>query len=137
MRRTILTLSTIVLVPAFVAAQDTTGQQGQQGTTSAATQQDSTHSDSTAKTASAKRHHKRHSKATRSKGTATSHGGVTGSDSAKANQTKSGVTNAKTGKSTLGRNIKKTRPDQGQAVTSKGDTLRHGGDTTGTTRPPQ
>lgn len=45
-------------------------------------------------------------------------------------QTQSGVTNAKTGHSTLGPNIKKTSPTQGQAVTSKGDTLRKGGDTT-------
>jgi hypothetical protein len=39
------------------------------------------------------------------------------------NQTQSGVTNAKTGKSTLGPGVKKTDPTQGQAVTSKGDTL--------------
>jgi hypothetical protein len=52
------------------------------------------------------------------------------SDSAKANQTKSGVTNTKTGKSTLGPGVNKTRPDQGQPVTSKGDTIRSGGDST-------
>ena len=40
-----------------------------------------------------------------------------------ANQTQSGVTNAKTGKSTLGPGVKKTDPTQGQPVTSKGDTL--------------
>jgi hypothetical protein len=40
-----------------------------------------------------------------------------------ANQTQSGVTNAKTGKSTLGPGVKKTEPTQGQPVTSKGDTL--------------
>jgi hypothetical protein len=45
-----------------------------------------------------------------------------GAASAK-NQTQSGVTNAKTGKSTLGPGVKKTDPTQGQAVTSKGDTL--------------
>ena len=39
------------------------------------------------------------------------------------NQTQSGVTNAKTGTSTLGPGIKKAEPTQGQAVTSKGDTL--------------
>jgi hypothetical protein len=50
------------------------------------------------------------------------------SDSAKANQTKSGVTNTKTGKSTLGPGVTKTRPDQGQPVTSKGDTLSPGAD---------
>ena len=39
------------------------------------------------------------------------------------NQTQSGVTNAKTGKSTLGPGVKKAEPTQGQPVTSKGDTL--------------
>jgi hypothetical protein len=50
------------------------------------------------------------------------------SDSAKGNQTKSGVTNTKTGKSTLGKGVTTTRPDQGQPVTSKGDTIRSGND---------
>jgi hypothetical protein len=45
------------------------------------------------------------------------------SDSAKGTQTKSGVTNTKTGKSTTGSGVTKTRPDQGQPVTSKGDTI--------------
>ena len=45
------------------------------------------------------------------------------SDSAKSNQTKSGVTDTKTGESTLGKGVTKTRPDQGQPVTSKGDTV--------------
>jgi hypothetical protein len=49
------------------------------------------------------------------------------SDSAKANQTKSGVTDS-SGKSTLGPNATKTRPDQGQPVTSKGDTINKGVD---------
>jgi hypothetical protein len=52
-------------------------------------------------------------------------------DSAKGNQTKSGVTNTKTGKSTLGKGVTKTRPDQGQPVTSKGDTVGSGPDSTG------
>lgn len=51
------------------------------------------------------------------------------SDSAR--QSQSGVTNTKTGKSTLGPKIKKTKPTQGQPVTSKGDTLQQGGDTVG------
>jgi hypothetical protein len=51
------------------------------------------------------------------------------SDSAKGNQTKSGVTNTKTGKSTLGKGVTRTRPDQGQPVTSKGDTVGAGADT--------
>jgi hypothetical protein len=41
----------------------------------------------------------------------------------KANQTKSGVTDTKTGASTLGKGVTTTRPDQGQPVTSKGDTI--------------
>jgi hypothetical protein len=45
-------------------------------------------------------------------------------DSAKGNQSKSGVTDTKTGKSTLGPGATKTRPDQGQPVTSKGDTIK-------------
>lgn len=42
---------------------------------------------------------------------------------ANSNQTKSGVTDTRTGKSTLGPGVTKTRPDQGQPVTAKGDTL--------------
>jgi hypothetical protein len=42
---------------------------------------------------------------------------------ANSNQTKSGVTDTRTGKSTLGKGVTKTRPDQGQPVTAKGDTL--------------
>lgn len=57
----------------------------------------------------------------------TAHNGPT-PDSAKANQTKSGVTNTKTGKSTLGPGATRTRPDQGQPVTSKGDTINRGVD---------
>jgi hypothetical protein len=56
------------------------------------------------------------------------------SDSAKANQTKSGVTDTKTGKSTLGPGATKTRPDQGQPVTSKGDTINTGVDSSTTPR---
>jgi hypothetical protein len=44
-------------------------------------------------------------------------------DSAGGNQTESGVTD-KSGKSTLGGGVTKTRPDQDQPVTSKGDTIR-------------
>ncbi|MFL5473652.1 MAG: hypothetical protein ACJ8AM_14965, partial [Gemmatimonadales bacterium] len=56
---------------------------------------------------------------------------TSGTDSAKANQTKSGVTNTKTGKSTLGKGVTKTRPDQGQPVTSKGDTVSSSPDSAG------
>ena len=48
-------------------------------------------------------------------------------DSVKPNQSKSGVTDTKTGKSTIP-DVTKTRPDQGQPVTSKGDTLNPGVD---------
>src|SRR3954453_15298981 len=60
--------------------------------------------------------------------------GTSASDSAKANQTKSGVTNTKTGESTLGPGATRTRPDQGQPVTSKGDTVNTGVDSTNTQR---
>jgi hypothetical protein len=49
---------------------------------------------------------------------------------ARGNQTKSGVTNTETGKSTLGKGVTTTRPDQSQPVTSKGDTVRKGNDST-------
>jgi hypothetical protein len=58
----------------------------------------------------------------------TSAAGRSSSTGAKSNQTKSGVTDTRTGKSTLGKGVTRTRPDQGQPVTSKGDTLRSGGD---------
>ena len=48
------------------------------------------------------------------------------SDSAH-NQTESGVTDS-SGQSTLGTGVEKTRPDQGQPVTSKGDTINPGVD---------
>ena len=43
-------------------------------------------------------------------------------DVADSNQTESGVTDS-SGQSTLGKGVEQTRPDQGQPVTSKGDTL--------------
>ena len=61
-----------------------------------------------------------------SPGTSADTGAATGTgarDSAKANQTKSGVTNTETGKSTLGPGATQTRPDQNQPVTSKGDVV--------------
>jgi hypothetical protein len=67
-----------------------------------------------------------------SSGAAATGTGTSGtSDSAKGNQTKSGVTNTKTGKSTLGKGVTRTRPDQGQPVTSKGDTVSAGADSSG------
>jgi hypothetical protein len=44
------------------------------------------------------------------------------SDSARGNQTESGVTDS-SGQSTLGPRVEETRPDQGEPVTSKGDTI--------------
>jgi hypothetical protein len=54
-------------------------------------------------------------------------------DSATANQTESGVTDS-SGRSTLGPGAEKTRPDQGQPVTSKGDTVNGGVDSSTTAR---
>src|SRR5690349_2876689 len=45
-------------------------------------------------------------------------------------QTQSGVTDS-SGQSTLGKGVEKTRPDQGQPVTSKGDTINAGVDSAG------
>ena len=49
------------------------------------------------------------------------------SDSANARQDQSGVTDS-SGESTLGKDVTRTRPDQGQPVTSKGDTINAGVD---------
>lgn len=54
-------------------------------------------------------------------------------DSAATNQTESGMTDS-SGQSTLGSEAEKTRPDQGQPVTSKGDTLNPGIDSSTTAR---
>jgi hypothetical protein len=54
-------------------------------------------------------------------------------DSATANQTESGVTDS-SGRSTLGPGAERTRPDQGQPVTSKGDTVNAGVDSSTTAR---
>jgi hypothetical protein len=58
----------------------------------------------------------------------------TASADSTSNQTKSGVTDTKTGKSTLGKGVTKTSPDQGQPVTAKGDTLSGGDSTSSTNR---
>ena len=55
------------------------------------------------------------------------------SDSAQVNQTESGMTDS-TGQSTLGPEAEKTRPDQGQPVTSKGDTVNSSVDSSTTAR---
>jgi hypothetical protein len=54
-------------------------------------------------------------------------------DSLKPNQSKSGVTDTKTGESTIP-DVTKTRPDQGEPVTSKGDTINNAVDSS-TTNP--
>ena len=56
-------------------------------------------------------------------------GAGAGQASNERNQTESGVTDS-SGHSTLGENAAKTRPDQGQPVTSKGDTINAGVDST-------
>ena len=50
-----------------------------------------------------------------------------------ANQTESGVTDS-SGTSTLGKEVEQARPDQGQPVTSKGDTINQGVDSASTGR---
>ena len=55
------------------------------------------------------------------------------SDSTNANQTESGMTDS-SGQSTLGPEAEKTRPDQGQPVTSKGDTVNPSVDSSTTGR---
>lgn len=54
-------------------------------------------------------------------------------DSRNANQTESGMTDS-SGQSTLGPDAEKTRPDQGQPVTSKGDTVNPSIDSSTTPR---
>ena len=53
-------------------------------------------------------------------------GEATGGDS--ANQDQSGVTNTESGESELGGDVTQTTPDQGEPVTSKGDTVGVGGE---------
>jgi hypothetical protein len=54
-----------------------------------------------------------------------------------ANQTESGVTDAQSGESELGGDVTKTTPDQGEPVTSKGDTVgTSGADATSDTAQP-
>jgi hypothetical protein len=55
------------------------------------------------------------------------------SASTDANQTESGMTDS-TGQSTLGPGAEKTRPDQGQPVTSKGDRVNPSIDSSTTPR---
>ena len=59
---------------------------------------------------------------------------MTAADTATGNQTKSGVTDS-SGTSTLGPGATRTRPDQGQPVTSKGDTLNPGVDSSTANQP--
>jgi hypothetical protein len=80
------------------------------------------------------------STAKKGRGACSHHGGVaararaSASAGANSNQTKSGVTDTKTGKSTLGKGVTKTSPDQGQPVTAKGDTLSRGDSTSASPR---
>jgi hypothetical protein len=55
---------------------------------------------------------------------------ITAKVDSSSNQTESGVTDS-TGESTLGKGVEQTRPDQGQPVTSKGDTLNQAVDSAG------
>ena len=56
------------------------------------------------------------------------------SDSANSRQDQSGVTDS-SGQSTLGKDVTKTRPDQGQPVTAKGDTINAGVDSAAAQQP--
>jgi hypothetical protein len=105
-------------LPAVAMAQG--GQQGQYGQSQAG--QDTTQMNRQMSDTTAKKHHRKHHRAAST--------GEVSSDTTK-NQSQSGVVNQQ-GQSTLGRNIKKTTPTEGQPVTSKGDTLRRATDTTGT-----
>ena len=53
--------------------------------------------------------------------------GATARSDTTTDQTQSGVTDS-SGRSTLGKDAQKTRPDQGQPVTAKGDTINPGVD---------
>jgi hypothetical protein len=66
-------------------------------------------------------------------GAARDTGAVRITDSAKVNQNESGMTDS-SGQSTLGPGAEKTRPDQGQPVTSKGDTVNPAVDSSTTAR---
>ncbi|HEU4565731.1 MAG TPA: hypothetical protein VFS05_13815 [Gemmatimonadaceae bacterium] len=74
---------------------------------------------------------------TRSRMRGATGGGAATPPGSAQNQTQSGVTNAKTGQSTLGKGVKKVSPTEGAAVTSKGDTIRQGGDTVKGRQPPR
>jgi len=58
---------------------------------------------------------------------------ITAKVDSSSNQTESGVTDS-TGQSTLGKGVEQTRPDQGQPVTSKGDTINQAVDSANTKR---
>jgi hypothetical protein len=65
--------------------------------------------------------------------TTTSNGRI--ADTSAHNQDQSGVTNTKTGASTLGTRIKNATPTAGQPVTAKGDTLSAGNKTSHAAQP--
>ena len=58
---------------------------------------------------------------------------ITAKVDSSTNQTESGVTDS-AGQSTLGKGVEQTRPDQGQPVTSKGDTINQAIDSANTDR---
>jgi hypothetical protein len=126
MRRTLLTLPCLVaLVLAGCSKPGTNRETGAVGgTTDTSTMQPSTIPSDTAPAGGGAIDTSRRDTSTGGAGASDTSKSKTGtSDSAKSNQSKSGVTNTKTGESTLGPGAKKTRPDQGQPVTSKGDTI--------------
>jgi hypothetical protein len=142
MRRTLIATAALAILPVLGGAQrsdDTLP-----GGTSTAVQQDTTGRQHTAardttrrtrRATATKRRTKAQPATARRRDSAQARNAAPGKP---ANQTESGVVNAKTGTSTLGPQVKKTRPDQGQPTTSKGDTLKRGGDSVkARTRPPR
>jgi hypothetical protein len=99
-----------VVLPGAAVAQSGQPGQGQAGQT--------TSRDSTGRMSDSTTHKRLHRRVTSS--------GDVASDTTK-NQTQSGMTDA-SGHSTMGPRMKKLRPDQGQPVMAKGDTLRRAGD---------
>jgi uncharacterized protein involved in copper resistance len=143
MKRTLIATAALAFLPALAAAHAPQGtQQGQATTTmqqdSSRMRQDSTGMRRSMGSDSAT--HRRHAK--RTKHRTMRHRARTDSSMSPGkapNQTETGVVDTKTGASTLGTGVKKTRPDQGQPTTSKGDTLKRGGDSVGrpTPKPPR
>jgi hypothetical protein len=126
MNHKLIAIAALIFAPAVVGAQATK--------TTQYPNQMTARRDTVGHRYGATRKHQKHSKRASSyRGKAavhrdTSRGDVAPPVAGATNQTQTGVTNTKTGASTLGPNVKKVTPTQGAAVTSKGDVLKRGGD---------